>query len=263
MLGSIVAGAGTVTLHSTGAINEAGGITANTLSGSSTAGAFFDQFDNHVAKFGPFTNTGAINAGVVFFDADPVIIVGTVNSPTGLQLNGAKGLTLSGDLTAAAGISLLASGGSITQTAGIITAGSAKFTDFAVGGTIILPNANKISGAVEIGAFGAASLTNAAPLTISSAAGEPLTLTTVGAGSDLNLAGLVFNSTLGTITLNSAGKIIQTAGIISYDTLTGSSVGGASFAKKNLIKHLGSFSDTGSGSSGIAFTATGAFPFST
>ena len=55
------------------------------------------------------------------------------------------------------------------------------------------------------------------------------------------------------MTLTSAGTIDQTAGVISAGTLTGRSVGGATLVDDNLVSSLGAFTDTGAGSTGIAF----------
>ena len=58
-----------------------------------------------------------------------------------------------------------------------------------------------------------------------------------------------------TVTLDSAGTIDQTAGVITAATLTGTSVGGASLTGQQSGRPRSArFTDTGAGSTGIAFT---------
>jgi hypothetical protein len=79
-----------------------------------------------------------------------------------------------------------------------------------------------------------------------SAAGS-LSLTTTGAGSNLTLNGDVTTAPLQTVTLVSAGGLSQAGGAITAATLTGSSVGNASFDQANLLSKLGEFSTTADG----------------
>jgi hypothetical protein len=261
-LGAAVTAAGeTVTLASAGTLDQtAGVITAATLIGSSVGGTTL-TLGNLVTSLGIFTDTGAGSTGIAFTDARALGTTGTVSSASGpiiLTTTGANSnLTLGAGVTAAGNAVTLDSAGTIGQTGGVITA--ATLTGNSVGGATLTEGnlVTSLGTFTDIGAGSAGiSFTDARPLgttgTVSSASG-PVTLTTTGAGSDLTL-GAAVTADGNAVTLDSAGTISQAAGIITAGTLTGTSVGGASLIQANLVTALGSFTDTGAGSSGIAFT---------
>src|SRR5205814_7515607 len=164
------------------------------------------------------------------------------NLTLGTSLSG--GLTLGRDITASGNTVTLNSVGSITQSSGIITA--ATLTGSSVGGAV-LNDANLLAtfGRWSNTGSGLLSITNAQALatagTINSAGN--LTLTTTAGG--LTLGGDVTASG-NTVTLTSAGTITQSSGIITAGTLTGGSVGNATFGQTNAIANLGAFA-TGNG----------------
>ena len=107
-----------------------------------------------------------------------------------------------------------------------------------------------MTGPITLTTTGAGSnLTLGAAVT---ATGNTVTLTTTGAGSNVMLQAAV--TAASAVTLDATGTIDQTAGVITAATLTGVSVGGASLTGQNLVGSLGPFTDTGAGSTGIAFT---------
>jgi len=73
-----------------------------------------------------------------------------------------------------------------------------------------------------------------------------LTLTTTGGGHNI-VIGADLSSVGQIITLNSAGTISQTSGVITASSLTGLSVGGATFNDTNLIGTLSTFANSGTG----------------
>jgi filamentous hemagglutinin family protein len=256
--GDVTASGQTVTLASAGAITQtAGSITAATLTGSSVDGATL-TLDNAVGTLGPFSDTGIGNTtGLSFTDGQALNTTGVVSSTGPLTLTTTTGgLTLGGDVTAAGQTVTLASAGAITQTGGSITA--ATLTGSSVdGATLTLDNAVGILGPFSdtgIGNTTGLSFTDGEALSTTGAVSStgPLTLTTtVGGltlGGDVTAAGQ-------TVTLNSAGAISQTGGLITAATLTGSSVDGATLTLDNAVGTLGPFSDTGPGNTtGLSFT---------
>src|SRR4029079_4446109 len=140
----------------------------------------------------------------------------------------------------------------------ILTANGASLNNNSLGGTITLTEANHLSGTVTLSTNGSGadvSLTNAAPLALGfSSIGGNLLLTTTGAGSDITLNSSIFAfgaaPTNGSVTINSAGTISQTGSVfntISAATLTGSSVGVATFGFNNHVSNFGPFTDTNGG----------------
>ena len=225
-------GGGAINFAST--IDGAHALTVNT-SGLITFGS---------ALGGSMALTG-LNAtgGVLSIDGDM--------SAGSIALDSTSDLALSHNLTAST-VSLN-SGGTITQSAGVIAAGT--LTGSAMGDTT-LSDANLVGA---LGAFNTAnfSLTNAqalavnGPLTVSGT----LSLTTVAgalkldtdlaanalaltSASDLALA---HNLTASTVALNSGGTITQSAGVIAAGTLTGSSTGDTMLTGANRIGTLGAF----------------------
>ena len=185
--GALTANGQTVTLTSAGPISQqAGIITAATLTGGSVGGATLDD-TNAVGTLGPFSDTGAGNAtGLSFTDGQALQTAGLVSSTGPLSLTTTTGgITFGGDVTASGQTITLTSAGAIAQTGGVITAGS--LTGSSAGNTT-LNDANAIG---TLGAFTVNGetlvLNNAAPLTIDGPVSAPfLTISAVG---QMTLAG--------------------------------------------------------------------------
>ncbi|MGN2248432.1 hypothetical protein ACFWZ3_17290, partial [Frateuria sp. GZRR35] len=230
----------TTTLTSAGAITEgaSGVITADTLTGSS-AGATALNGANQVGALGAFTTGGDFG----FNNAQTLTVNNAPSANGGL---GNLALTTTGpssDLILASNLTgntvTLGAGRNINQTGGAISATS--LTGHSVG-TTSLNGPNQIGG---LGSFTAASfaLTNAQALavtgTVNGGASTALTTTT----GDLAIDGAVKGTT---VTLTSAGAITEgTSGVITTDTLSGSSTGATTLNGANQIGTLGSFSAVG------------------
>ena len=271
--GPVNTGSGIVSLTVAGAVAEAAGgtVTAGTLTGSSAGDANFGLPGNLIANLGAFaTTTGGANGNFTLVDAQALAITGSVNTGTGTV-----SLTVAGGITEAAGGTVTA--GTLTGSA----AGDATFAQpgnlvanlgaFAANNfTLVDGEALNIAGPVNVGA-GTVSLTVAG--TISEGAGGSVTaglltgnsvgnaifgqpanlVTNLGAfstagsnftladGRALNLTGLL-NLGGGAASLNAAGTITeQPGGSILAGTLTGSSVGNATFDQANAIGNLAAF----------------------
>ena len=210
--------------------------------------------------------TGAISiAGAGGISLNPATI------PTLLLVTGGSG----GTVTQTEPITFSAAGGTL----GVIAGGNATlngansvstFAGYADNGSAIafsdhgpltvgaLP-AQQLGVAVDptTGLAGSASMTSSGnlpsnPLAGATAIGGGTVAVTTTAGN-LTLADNVTASGE-TVTLTAVGTIDQTAGVITAGTLTGSSIGGATLPDGNLVTSLGAFTDTGAGSTGIAFS---------
>ena len=244
---------GTVTLASAATIssNSSGKITATTLTGSSH-GATTLNGANMVSNLGAFTTGG--NNAFSLTDAHDLTVTGAVNA-------GTAGLTLT---TTGAGSDIMVNstltGGTVTlaSAATISSNSSGKVTATTLTGSshgaVTLTAANTITnlGAFTTGGNNAFALTDAHSLNVSGAvnAGTAgLTLATTGGTNAMTLAASL---TGGTVTLNSAGTINQTAGVINATTLTGLSHGATTLNGANMVTNLGAFTNAGTG--GFAFT---------
>lgn len=238
---------GTVTLNADGAISQTlpGAITAGTLTGSSAGDTVLTNPTNFVQNLGAFsTTTGGANGNFTLLLAggNAFNIIGALNAGTGTV-----SLTNPGSFVAS---------GITEQTGGSITAGT--LTGSAGGSAFFQQPGNHIA---NLGPFteiiGANfALTDAQSLTVSgtlNAGSGFIFLTTTGTGSNLALHSSLTASG-NTVSLVSAGTISQTGGIITANTLTGSSVGGASMPNGNSVANFGAWSDTGAGSTGLKFT---------
>ena len=220
----------TTTLTSAGAITEGAGgvITAGTLTGSSI-GASTLNGANLIDTLGNFTA-----ADFALTNAQALAVAGPVNGGASTSLT-----TTAGDLAINGAVSgtttTLISAGAITEGAGgSITAN--LLTGHSIGNTTLDGN-NHIN---ILGGFSADfSLTNGQTLTVEGPLdGGPLVALTTTAG-DLIINGTVIGATT---TLTSAGAIIEGVnGVITADTLTGSSAGSTSLLGANQVAALGAF----------------------
>ncbi|HUW54131.1 MAG TPA: filamentous hemagglutinin N-terminal domain-containing protein [Rhodanobacter sp.] len=258
--------ASTVALNSGGTITQSAGvIAAGTLTGSSTGDTMLTGA-NRIGTLGAFNaaNFSLTNAQALTVNG-PLTVPGTLSLATtsgsltdntnltsnALTLNAASDLALAHNLTGST--VALNSGGTITQSAGVIAAGT--LTGNSTGDTM-LTGANRIG---TLGTFNAAnfSLTNAQALAVNGPLTVPGTLSlattsgsltvntnltsnalTLNSASDLALA---HNLTGSTVVLNSGGTIAQSAGTISAATLTGNSTGDTMLTGANRIGTLGTF----------------------
>ncbi|HWU78023.1 MAG TPA: hypothetical protein VN043_16110, partial [Rhodanobacter sp.] len=236
---ALTATGGIVDLESTGAISGTGAITTGTLTGNS--GSYTTLVGaNHVDTLGVFTTGGDFN----FNDAQTLMVSNAPSANGGLgnltltTTGAGSDLILDSDLTG--NTVTLGAGRDISQTSGVI---NANVLTGSSGGSTTLNGANQVAA---LGAFttgGDFSFNDAQTLTVSNApsanggAGD-LTLTTIGASSDLILAS---NLAGNTVTLEAGRDISQTAGAITAGTLNGSSVGSTTLNGANLIGTLGSF----------------------
>src|SRR5579859_701229 len=247
-------------LNSGAAITQTAGgaITVGTLSGASVGGASLTAA-NLFDTLAGFTNTGVGNLSITDAQHTGLTVTGAVDAGAGntLSLTTTSGgsLTLSANLSApaAGGAVNLVSAGTLSQTSGIIT--TATLSGSSSGGAS-LTDANAfdtLAGFVNTGS-GNLSITDAQAtgLTVSAVVdagnNNTLTLTTTNGGSLTLSANLKATGGPGTVDLVSAGAVSQTTGLITTSTLTGSSVGGASFTTAaNNIGTFGPFSDSANG----------------
>lgn len=238
-------------LNSGAAISQTGVITVGTLSGSSVGGASLTAA-NAFNSLAGFTNTGAGNVSITDAKATGLTVTSAVDAGSGNTLiltttNGGS-LTLSANVNAVGGGGTvdLVSAGTVSQTSGVIT--TSTLTGSSVGGASFNNTAN------AIGTFGPFSDTANGNVTLAD-------------GQNLTVSGAV-SLGAGTLTLTSTGTIVGDTATITAATLTGSSVGGASFANAaNALGTFGPFSDTGNGdinvTDGQNLTVTGAVSLGT
>jgi len=224
----------TTTLSSAGGISEggSGSITAGTLTGQSI-GATTLNGANHIGTLGGFSA-----ADFTLTNAQSLVVGGTVDGGASTALTTTSGdLAINGLVKGTA--TTLISAGAITEGAGgSITAN--LLTGHSVGNTTLDGN-NHIN---MLGSFSADfSLTNGQTLTVEGPLdGGPLVALTTTAG-DLIINGAVTGTTT---TLTSAGAISEGAnGIITADTLSGSSAGSTSLLGANRVATLGAFTSGG------------------
>ncbi|HXQ15508.1 MAG TPA: YDG domain-containing protein [Caulobacteraceae bacterium] len=277
--GNIAAGAGTVSLTSTGSISDAGAtqiITAGTLTGSSATGVSLGD-PNLVGTLGPFTNTTSGNVDVG--NGQSLTTSGTISNaaPTGsltLSIFNGGALTIDGPLTTVNGNITLNADNTMTFNSPV-NAGTARvmLTPFtagvpidvgtAPGGVLGLTQAslNQVTaGVLQVGGAGSGDLTITAP--ISAPVGwNTLELISDGAiseqaGDSLTLANLAAAS-VGPVTLNVASNAIQTFAADSNSTVsvvnganltigTVAGVGGVSGSAVNVTSS-GTLSEAGGG----------------
>ena len=185
--------------------------------------------------------------------------VGAIHPLQGLTATGGS-IAFVGPVTIAGNLSLEATSGNISQNAAFTVVGASSFTTDALNAAITITHArNALSGVVTLrtGANGSASLTNDVSTTLASVSvGGTLTVTVEG--GNLTLDGDI---AAGQVSLNVAGTVNQTGGIIAASNLSGSTVGGASFTMPNQVGTFGSFTNAGSGDltfvDAVSFSTTG------
>jgi hypothetical protein len=242
-----------VTLTSAGAIGEdsAGVIEATTLTGSSQGdtslgGAnLVDTLDNFsaanfslvnaqgLAATGALTTTGGTGS-LSLKTSSGTLGLGSDLTGGAISLDSADGLVLTSNITGNT-VALMSSGGGISQSAGVITAGT--LSGSAAGG-VALGQLNQVAALGNFDANGF-SLTNGATLAVNGVVdGGSSTALTTQAG-DLTINGTLKGTA---VTLTSAGAIGEgTAGVIEASTLTGSSQGNTALGGANLVDTLDNF----------------------
>ncbi|HUH55875.1 MAG TPA: filamentous hemagglutinin N-terminal domain-containing protein, partial [Rhodanobacter sp.] len=210
--GALDAGAGTVTLDSTGAISQAAGgvITAGTLTGSSVGATTLDganvigALDNFTASDFALTNSGAltVNGNVEVGDAgDPVGPPTVPSTPGDITLNA------SGAISQGAGSTLTSHGGTVSITGSAVT----------LSGTLDA-SGSSTSGDVDL----------------------------IATGGDLQVNGAVTGNVVTMQASNLATPATQQSisgnGVVTAATLTGNSTGDTTLGGDNAIDTLGTFS---------------------
>jgi filamentous hemagglutinin family protein len=157
----------------------------------------------------------------------------------GSTLNGAHALTVNGNAEfdgavggTAALSSLTTSGPSLVLAANVTTANDQSYTVTGNGNTLDVPSG----------------------VTLHSNSGG-ITLETDSPATNITIEGSL-SAVNGTVTLTSAGLIDESTGAIAANTLTGSSVGGATLTGSNSIAQLGAFDNTSSGNIALTDAAT-------
>jgi hypothetical protein len=242
-----------VTLTSAGAIGEAtsGVIEATTLTGTSQGDTLLDGANlvdtldsfgaanftlvnaQGLATNGALTTTAGTGS-ITLKTSSGALNLGSDLTGGAISLDSADGLALANNITGST-VELVSSGGGISQSAGIITAGTLSGI---AADPVTLNQLNHIAALGDFSADGF-SLTNGAALVVSGVVdGGGSTALTTQTGN------LTINGTLmGTaVTLTSAGAIGQGAsGVIDAATLTGTSQGNTSLGGANLVDTLNSF----------------------
>jgi filamentous hemagglutinin family protein len=201
-----------------GATQGAGTIAANTLSSDGQITGDVDLTgQNQITNLANFSLASGDTLALT--DADALTLSGTVIAPTA-QLT-ADGMTFTGSFDAG-DLLLLASSGNVTQTSGVITAGTLA-TAGELGGSLTLLDANLFGTLGAIGAAGNIAIGNA---------------------QFLDIAGLI--STAGTITLENTAGITELAGgtleAAVFNTGSSGVAGNLLLANGNLITDLGNVS---------------------
>ncbi len=201
-----------------------------------------------------FGSTGAVNLPL----ANNVGTIGAYAASGSFALTNAVGIVVGGALSVPGGaVSLIAQTGAIGETGtGSITAASLSgsagqtvqldATHVSAGATVANNQIGTLAGFTSFGGFALANgqaLTVSAPL--SDTAG-PVALSTTAGGLALGAS----ITAVGSVTLNSAGAITQTAGTIGPSTnaplaLTGSAGGAVSLPDANQIATLAGFTSSG------------------
>ena len=242
-----VSGSTTTLTATTGAITQTGGVvTATTLTGSAGTSASLGDA-NAVGTLAGF----AAPQGIVFVNGAGFTASG-VDGGTATSLTASTGdLTLAGNVSGAT-TTLTASTGGISQSSGVITAGTLGGS---AGTSAVLGSANAVASLSGFTAKTGLSFVNSAGFTAEGVDGGTATSLTASTG-DLTLAG---NISGGTTTLTAAGAIIQTGGVVTATTLTGSAGTSASLGDANAVGTLSGFTAP-SGIvfvNGVGFTAEG------
>ena len=243
----------TVTLKSKGAIGEGddGVIDAATLTGSS-AGDTLLGGANKIGTLGAFsaTNFSLVNAKVLgtsgalmttggtgsisLKTTSGALSLGSDLSGGAISLDSADGLALAHNITGGT-VELVSTDGGISQTGGVITAGTLSGR---AAGDATLGQLNQVAALGNFEADGL-SLLNGTALVVNGVVdgGDSVALTTQA--GDLTINGTLKGTA---VTLASAGAIGQgSTGVIAANTLTGSSQGNTSLGGANRIDTLDSF----------------------
>ena len=213
MNGTISAGAGAVSLTSTGAISETGAITTTGLLTTNSAGGTVLNGANQVGSFNA-TNTTGGNVELTN-TAAPLTITGIAQAGGGNVIVGNTGaLAVNGTISAGAGNVNLTVTGAITQTAAISGTTLTAQTRNAAGADITLDNPGNAFANVALSSKDAAGVAN-----------------TNGAISYRDADGLNLNSiqTASTAVVNANGALTQTGAVIAAG-LGATATGGATLA---------------------------------
>lgn len=238
--GTVDSGAGSTTLTSAGAIDGSGIVKAGQLSGTS-GGATALTGANRVGILGGFTTGGDFSftqAGSLAID-HAISAHGGAGNVTLTTTGAGSDLTLISSIEGAT-VSLKA-GGALTQTTGLIHAATLSGQS---SGNTTLTGANQVGALGAFTSGGNFSFNNVGSLTLNSTLSAhggtgQVTLSASGAGANLILATDLSASGL---VLTAGGAIRQTGGILTADTLTGTSIGETQLGRNNKIRTLNAFS---------------------
>jgi hypothetical protein len=263
LAGSLTAsGTQTVSLTATGALNQTGGVlTAGTLSASAASinlgqgntigvfGTIASQGNLSLTNSAPLTIAGAVSGSNVTLSTtgstSDVTLTGSLIGTSGLTLNGAGGIFISGTISTPGSLNITTQNGNLTQTGGLISVGTLLSAGGIAGNASLAGGTNRIATLGSFAATGSLTLVDTGTLTVAG----PVT---AGASSSLSAtAGITLagNVTAPGLELAAAsGGVSQTGGILTLGSLTaaGGIVGGASLtSSSNQIATLGSISITG------------------
>ena len=270
----------TLTLNASGNITQpSGAVTATTLSGTAGGSFLLGSSTNQVTNLGPVTATAAVG----LTDARSLTITGAIDPPD-VTLNVAGDLAINSSIIA--GTLALNVTGAVTEAAtGSISAVNLR----GVSGSVVLGTAVRVGTLADFTTVGVLTVLDSAALTVAGPvnAGDTFTARSTGtmtvAGSiaspTVNLSATAMPITAGLnnpgdivfaagtlnafgsgTTLNAAGAISQTGGILTSTTLNGSAGSAVALGSaSNRVAAVGPFSSTGgfnlASAIGLAVTA--------
>ena len=247
----IAAPTATLGLFAGGAITQAAGLSASTLTANAASIALTNS-NNFISTLGSVSASGAIAVSSL----SGLLVTGpVVSTSSNVTLSGGFGsLALSGNVDGAT-VGLLA--GLISQTAGSITATTLNAVAQGSEGGSDITLTQPLNAIVNLGSVnstsGSVSVTDGQAMTVGGPVLSPFgTIALATVHGDLTLAGDV---TAGTPTggydpvslVSGDGRVVQTGGSISASPLTGSGTSASLGSLTNQVQALGNFTTTAGG----------------